>query len=43
MICFGKIIAIKNGYAELEKYFELPVCRPYAAYKWYDNLPFVIL
>ena len=42
MIGYGKIVKIENGYAEVEKYFELPSYRPYAAHKWFDNLPFAI-
>ena len=43
MIGYGKVIAIlENGYVEVEKYFELPSYRPYAARTWFDNLPFAI-
>ena len=40
---YGKVVAIlENGEVEVEKYFELPSYRPYAAHAWYDDLPFAI-
>lgn len=43
MTGFGKVVAINNdGTCEVEKYFELPSYRPYAAHNWYDGLPMAI-
>ena len=43
MVGYGKIVEIDDeGYALVDKYFELPSYRPYAAHKWFDNLPCAI-
>ena len=43
MIGYGKIVNVLNEEeVEVEKYFELPSYRPYAAQKWYDSLPYAI-
>lgn len=40
---YGKVTAIlEDGKVEVEKYFELPSYRPYAATSWYDKLPYAI-
>ena len=40
---YGKVTAIlEDGKVEVEKYFELPSYRPYAARAWYDSLPYAI-
>lgn len=42
-IGYGKVVAIlENDTVEVEKYFELPSYRPYAAHNWYDYLPWAI-
>ena len=43
LIGYGKVTAInEDGTCEVEKYFELPGYRPYAAAKWFDRLPMAI-
>jgi len=43
MVGFGKVVrVIDEEHAEVERYFELPSYRPYAASKWYDSLPMAI-
>lgn len=44
MIGYGKVVRIvEENVVEVEKYFELPACRPYAAKDvWYEKLPFAI-
>ncbi len=43
VIGYGKIVSfIDDDRVEVEKYFELPSYRPYAAHNWYDDLPFAI-
>ena len=40
MAQYGKVVKIdEDGTIWAEKVFELPSYRPYAATKWYDNLP----
>lgn len=42
-IGYGKVVAInEDGSVEVEKYFELPTYRPYAAHNWFDNLPMAV-
>lgn len=42
-IGYGKVTSIlNNNRVEVEKYFELPSYRPYAAHAWYDNLPWAV-
>lgn len=43
MVAYGKVIKILNDdEVEVEKYFELPSYRPYAATSWFDKLPYAI-
>lgn len=40
---YGKVVEIiDEEYCLVEKYFELPSYRPYAAHHWYDDLPMAI-
>lgn len=42
---YGKVVSTEideNGKVEVEKYFELPIYRPYATTKWFDRLPLAI-
>ena len=41
MVGYGKVVAfIGEDEVLVEKYFELPYDRPYAARKWYDYLQY---
>lgn len=43
MTGYGKVVAINDdGTATVDRYFQLPSYRPYAAHKWFDSLPFAV-
>lgn len=42
LTAYGKVVSIDGEIVKVVKYFTLPSYRPYAAHKWFDDLPMAV-
>ena len=42
LTAYGKVVSINGEMVKVVKYFTLQSYRPYAAHKWFDDLPLAV-